>query len=76
MCTAVDHRQIQRTRKGDLLLQGEGRVGRGCNNQCPLEEAENPIWRLLIDWAATVSDWLGCHQREISFSSSSRWIVK
>ena len=34
----TQHREIQRTRRGILLLWAKGGAGRGCDNQSPLEE--------------------------------------
>lgn len=42
MQVIVGHREIQKTRKGNFLLQGKEKSWRGFNNQSPLEEAGSP----------------------------------
>lgn len=49
---ATAGRAVQRTRKRYLFLGQEKEGLEELANQSPLEETENPKWRLLIGWTA------------------------
>ena len=58
--TTDNHWQIQRRRKGNLLIRKMGKLGAIVLTKESIGGGlGSKVWRLLIGWAATVSDWWG-----------------